>query len=156
MSRFKNIVLALLVSPEIVVCLSVLGLVVVIPDHIASLGEVIRSDPEVWKYLPALTFIFSGAAINSSFKLRAPLENFSNKVLYRWPAYQLLVDRVYIALFYGICSAGGSLALWVFGLKLEPVWVASVFLAATLMSGVTALTMILAQQKLRELLEANA
>lgn len=155
MNRIKHLCIAIFVSPELALGLAVAVFVTAAPKLAAELGVAIRSDPEVWKYLPALTLIFSGAAINSSFKLRAPLESFSNKILYHWSGYQLLVDRVYVGLFYGVCSAAASLALWIVGKKINPILTASIFLAATLISGVTALTMLLAQQKLRELLEAN-
>lgn len=155
MNRLKNFFIAALVSPEVAIGLAVAVFAISAPKAAAALGDAIRSDAEVWKYLPALTLLFSGAAITSSFKLRAPLESFSNKILYHWPGYQLLVDRVYIGLFYGISSAAASLALWIVGQKISPILTASVFLAATLISGATALSMLLAQQKLRELLEAN-
>ncbi len=155
MNRLKNFLIAALVSPEVAIGLAVAVFAISAPRTAAALGDAIRSDAEVWKYLPALTLLFSGAAINSSFKLRAPLESFFNKILYHWPGYQLLVDRVYIGLFYGISSAAASLALWIVGQKINPILTASVFLAATLISGATALSMLLAQQKLRELLEAN-
>ncbi|MFZ5525520.1 MAG: hypothetical protein ACOZE7_02585 [Pseudomonadota bacterium] len=155
MNRLKHLCATIFVSPEVAIALAVATFATTAPKLAAALGEAIRTDGEVWKYLPGLTLIFSGAAINSSFKLRAPLESPSNKILYHWPGYQLLVDRVYIGLFYGIFSAAASFVLWIIGQKINPVLVASIFLAATLISGATALTMLLAQQKLRELLEAN-
>lgn len=155
MNRLKHFLIAAFVSPEVAIGLAVAVFAISAPKLAAALGDAIRSDAEVWKYLPVLTLVFSGAVINASFKLRAPLESFSNKILYHWSAYHLLVDRVYIGLFYGICSAAASLALWIVGQKIGPILVASIFLAATLISGVTALSMLLAQQKLRELLEAN-
>nr|WP_131515295.1 hypothetical protein [Pseudomonas chengduensis] len=153
MNRFKNLAIAFFVSPEILLALGVFAFVTLSPESAANLGNAIRSESEIWKYLPALTFIFAGAAINYSFKLRAPLENSSNKALYQWPLYHLLVDRVYIGLFYGISSAAASFILWIIGQQLSPHHVALVFLIATTVSGTTALTMLLAQQKLRELLD---
>lgn len=153
MKRLKNFLLAALVSPEVVVALAIFAFVSYAPEQAAILGNAIRSDAEVWKYLPAITLLFAGAAINSSFKLRAPLESFSNKPLYEWPLYPLLVDRVYVGLAYGIASAIASLFLWFLGGRISPSQIATVFLLATAVSGVTALTMLLAQQSLRELLE---
>lgn len=155
MNRIKYLLIALAVSPEVLVGLLVAAFVVIFPRHAAAFGETIRSDAEVWKYLPGLTFIFVGFIIKSSFTLRAPLESSSNKVLYCWPGYQFLVDRVYVGLFYGIASTIASLALWFFGKAFDPILVALIFLSATLVSGMTALTMLLAQQKLREILGVN-
>lgn len=155
MSRLKNLILALIISPEIALTLAFFLFSSIWPNYAAILGGAIRADTEVWKYLPALTLVFSGAAINSSFKLRAPLENFSNKSLYQWPAYQLLVDRVYVGLFYGILASVAGIMLWILGGKLNNIHVAEIFLVATLTSGTTALSMLLAQQKLREIMEKN-
>lgn len=155
MSRLKNLLFATFISPELVLALIVLVISYFAPTYTEKLGIAIHSDTEIWKYLPALTLIFSGAAINSSFKLRAPLESFSNKRLYEWPLYQLLVDRVYIGISFGIISAAASLMLWILGENLEPTYIAVIFLTATLVSGTTALSMLLAQQRLRELVERH-
>lgn len=152
MNRIRNLIIALFVSPEFIALLCALAFVTLAPAKASSIGEAIRSDDEIWKYLPALTLIFAGAAINYSFKLRAPLESPSNKALYQWPLYQLLVDRVYISLFYGISSGAASIALWFSGRQLDPSYVTLVFLTATSISGITALTMLLALQKLKEIL----
>lgn len=153
MTRFKNLILAFFISPELVAILAVLALMKFCPAQYASLGKTIRSDDEVWKYLPALTLAFSTTAINYSSKLRAPLENFSNKRLYEWPLYNLFVDRVYVGIFYGVLSGTASLALWFIGKSLDDATVGAIFLASTISSGTTALTMMLAHQKLRELIE---
>ncbi|MER0043606.1 hypothetical protein [Pseudomonas sp. MGal98] len=155
MNRLKNLTIAIFVSPEFLGFLCVLTFVIFAPEKASNIGEAIRSDEDVWKYLPALTLIFAGATINYSFKLRAPLEAPTNKVLYHWPLYQILVDRVYISLFYGVCSGIASITLWFLGRQLEAHHVAFIFLTATLISGLTALTMLLAIQKLKEILTAN-
>lgn len=153
MKRTKKFLLALLVSPEIVVLLLVAFVFAHYPGLIDELGKKLLSDSEVWKYMPTLTLLFSGAAFGLSSKIRAPLENSSNKLLYEWPLYPLLVDRVMISLgFSGICGALG-LALWVFGQSLTTTVVGTVFVGATGVSATTALTMLFAHQKLRELID---
>lgn len=153
MKRIKNLIAALFISPEIVLVLIVLGCLQYFPENFKLLGKSIRSDTEIWKYLPGLTLIFSTTAFNYSSKLRAPLENFSNKHLYEWPHYDLLVDRVYVSLFYAIAAGCTGLWLWFFGQSLSEQAVGAIFLASTGTSGVTALAMLLAHQKLRELIE---
>jgi hypothetical protein len=112
-----------------------------------------RADDEVWKHLPTLTLLFSGLAFKFSSKLRAPLENQSNKALYEWPHYKLLKDRVLVSLIFASVSGIVGLGLWVLGGPAEPKIVGVTFLAATVTAAITALTMLLAHQKLRELLE---
>lgn len=155
MKRLKNLALTLFVSPEVLSAAATLAFIYFLPNQAGELGKSIRADSEIWKYLPALTLVLSGSAISTSFKVRAPLENFSNKPLYEWPLYQLLVDRVYISLFFAISSAIAALALWFLGAKLGDVQIAAIFLGSAAVSGTTALTMLLAQQKLRELIERH-
>lgn len=153
MKRIKNIFLAVVVSPELVVLLFVVGGFVLYPEFLDELGLKIQSDSEVWKFLPTLTLLFSGAAFGLSSKLRAPLENASNKSLYEWPLYPLLVDRVMISLWIAVACGAIGLMLWIFGQSLTGAMVGGVFLAATSVSATTALTMLLAHQKLRELID---
>lgn len=155
MIRIKNSMLALFVSPELIIVLLAVFGSVYFPEQIDELGKKLQSDSEVWKYLPTLTLLLSGAAFSLSSKIRAPLENSSNKALYEWPLYPLLVERVMISLvFSGICGIV-SLSLWIFGQALASTTVGSVFLAATGVSATTAFLMLLAHQKLRELVDRH-
>lgn len=153
MKRVNNILFCLFLSPELLMFLLVATGFVYLPESISALGNKLKSDSEVWKYMPTLTLLFSGAAFNLSSKIRAPLENSSNKLLYEWPLYPLLVDRVLVSMvFAGLCGATG-LMLWVFGQSVPAKLVGGVFLAATSVSATTAITMLLAHQKLRELID---
>ncbi|HXE96937.1 MAG TPA: hypothetical protein VN642_11055 [Dongiaceae bacterium] len=153
MKRFRNLLLSIFVSPELVVVLLVVVGLVYSPEFMGALGKKLKSDSEVWKYMPTLTLLFSGAAFGLSSKIRAPLENSSNKLLYEWPLYPLLVDRVLVSMAFAcICGATGLL-LWVFGQSLSATTVGCVFLAATGVSATTAFTMLLAHQKLREIID---
>lgn len=156
MIRLKNIVLALFIAPELLIILSVICSSNLFPELVKTVGDAVLADDEIWKYLPGLTLAFASTAITYSSKLRAPLENTSNKTLYEWPLYQLLVDRVYISLFYAITAVAASFYLWFFGKQLDPIKVAVIFLSSCIAAGTTALTMILAHQKLREILEKNS
>ena len=156
MKRLRNFIAAIVISPELLVCLVLLGVFAYYPGLFESLGMKMRADDEVWKHLPALTILFSGLAFKFSSKLRAPLENQSNKVLYEWPHYRLLKDRVMVSLVFSSVSGIVGLGLWVLGRPAEPKIVGLVFLAATGTAAITALTMLLAHQTLRELLETHA
>jgi hypothetical protein len=97
MKRINNFLFCLFFSPELVVLLLVAVGFVYIPESITALGNKLKSDSEVWKYMPTLTLLFSGTAIGLSSKIRAPMENSSNKLLYEWSLYPLLVDRVLVS-----------------------------------------------------------
>lgn len=148
-----NIIFALLISPEAVVALIVLLWFYLDPASLGHLGNQLKSDTEVWTYLPSLVFVFAGISFQFSFKIRAPLDGSSNKALYEWPLYPLIVARVMVGLFFATCSGVLGLANWVFGHNLENATVGLNFLLAIGISATTALTMMLAHQKLRELIE---
>jgi len=152
-SRLSNFLFTIFVSPEAVVALLCLLPYYYFFDSLAELGGMLKTDAEIWKYLPTLTLGFSGVAFVVSSKIRAPLENFSNKALYEWPHYQLLVDRVLISLGFSVICGVASLAIWMLGTRLSAEVIGVVFLVATSVSATTALTMFLAQQRVRELVD---
>lgn len=153
MIRLKNTLAALFISPEFLILTSCIAGFYYFEPTFGYIGESMRRDAEVWKYLPALPIAFSTAAIGFSSKIRAPLENFSNKTLYEWDLYHLLVDRIYISFFYAIFATGTAISLWFFGQSLDASIIGISYTFAVLSSGATALTMLMAQQKLRELVE---
>lgn len=156
MIRVRNFFAALFISPEFVFCLALLAGFMYFPELFEALGLKMKADDEVWKYLPTLTLLFSGLGFKYSSKLRAPLENKSNKALYEWPLYPLIVDRVIVSLLFSVLCGIIGIGLWVVGGSVQPKMVGLVFLAATATAAITALTMLLAHQKLRELLETHA
>lgn len=152
MTRAKNLVLVTVVSPELLLVLVLIAFISFVPETLGELGDKLRADPEVWKYLPSLTLLFAGAVFAYSSKIRAPVECGGAKPLYEWPLYQLLVDRVNVSLVFASASFAASLILWVFGKSWSSATVGVVFLGANGVAGTTAVTMLLAHQKLRELL----
>lgn len=153
MKRIKNVFFALFVSPEAVVAFLVFLWFFLDPTSLELLGAHLKSDTEVWKYLPSLVLIFAGTAFRFSFKIRAPLDSSFNRVLYEWPLYPLLVARVVVGMIFAIFSGGLGLVTWIFGQHLNDLVVGAMFILAAGVSATTALTMMLAYQKLRELLE---
>lgn len=145
--------MAIFISPEAIFLLLSVMVIVYRPELLSDLGTKLKSDSNAWKYLPTLTLLFSGAALRLSSKLRAPLENSSNKVLYNWPLYHFLVDRVIVSIGLSILCGLIGLSLWVFGKDLSGEAVGEMFVISTGMSAITALTMLLAHQKIRELIE---
>ena len=153
MSRTKNIFLVFFISPELLVFLSVLALSEHCPMLFEVIGEKIKADSEVWKFAPTLTLGFSAMAFRYSSKLRAPLENTSNKDLYEWPLYPLLVDRVWVSLLFSVICGLAALTLWIFGDAFSMLQIGAIFLCATVASATTAMSMLFAHQKLKELLD---
>jgi hypothetical protein len=152
MKRLGWFLTGLVLSPEVLVLALVVGLAWWWPDGFALVGRKIEADSEVWKYLPTLTIGLGIYSFNLSSKIRAPLQDDANKYLYEWPMYHFLVDRVYLAMGYSTCAVFGSLALWIFGKGLPGTVVGIVFISSTAVASVTSLTMLLAKQKLTEIL----
>lgn len=153
MKQIRNTFFALFISPEAVVAFLVFLWAFLNPISLELFGAHLKSDAEVWKYLPSLVLVFAGAAFRFSFKIRAPLDGSFNRVLYEWPLYPLLVARVMVGLIFATCSGVLGLATWVFGRNLDDLTVGAMFFLAAGVSATTALTMMLAYQKLRELIE---
>ncbi|MCP4988060.1 MAG: hypothetical protein GY928_19010 [Colwellia sp.] len=151
MKRFKNLVTVMFISPEFLVLIVIFGIYQFYPPFLKSIGTKIQADAEVWRYLPTLTFVMASLAFTFSSKLRAPLVNKSNKILYDWPLYQLFVDRVIVSLLFAIVCAITALVLWVYGASMGSVQVGAVFLGSTISVSTTAITMLLAHQKLMAL-----
>lgn len=152
MKRLCWAVLGIILSPELLA----VGLSVVVelwwPELFSMLGRKLEADSEIWKYLPTLTLGLAAYSFKLSSNLRAPLQGHANKSLYQWPMYQFFVDRVYIGMGYSVAAALGSLILWMFGKDLDHRFVGLIFVSATTVASATALTMLLAKQKLTELL----
>jgi hypothetical protein len=144
---------AVFISPEAIVALLVFLWFYLNPTSLELLGSHLKSDAEVWKYLPSLVLIFAGTAFRFSFKIRAPLDSSFNRILYEWPLYPLLVARVMVGIVFATLSGGLGLVTWIFGQHLNDLVVGSMFILAAGVSATTALTMMLSYQKLRELLE---
>lgn len=155
MKRLGFLLASIFISPEMMAALALYFAYVYFPGTYSFIGERLVSNTDVWSYLPTLTLLLSGFAFQQSFKLRAPLSS-GNKVLYEWPAYLYLVDRVYVCLAIATLSAATAISLWVFGATMAPKTVALIFLLGSIVSGITALTMLLAHQKIVEILELYA
>ncbi|MBM7124681.1 hypothetical protein ACFFJT_20445 [Dyella flava] len=143
---------AVFVSPEFLLSLILYGFYFFFPSTFDVLGRHLVSDKEVWKYLPTLPSALAAYAFSMSFKIRAPSKERLRKILYEWPLYNLLVDRVYVGILYAVLCFVLSLFLWILGEGLGSSISALLFLEATAVSGVSALTMHEAAQKLPEIL----
>ncbi|GGA24979.1 hypothetical protein [Dyella nitratireducens] len=152
MKRLLWLLLAMFVSPEFLVAVILYSLYFFLPSVLNVLGHHLKGDKEVWKYLPILPGALAAYTFNMSAKIRAPSKEELNQVLYGWPLYQLVVDRVYVGIFYSVVCFILSLLLWMLGESLGDSIIALFFLEATVVSGVSALTMHEAAQKLIEIL----
>lgn len=155
MKRFLDILRMLFISPEFLIILVILSMNLYAKIFLTTLGSQFKINDEIWKFLPTLPFLFSGIVFKISNKIRVPFESSSNKVLYEWPGYQRIIDRVNLSKFYCILCCAGALSIWIFCKQLPAHLIATFFLVSTLVSGTVAFFMFESSQKLREVLELH-
>jgi len=143
------------IAPELVLIFFIVLLNLYASKYLIMLGTQFQANDEIWKFLPTLPILFSGFAFKASSKLRAPLDSASNKILYEWPLYHMITDRVMLSKVYCLVCCAGAISIWLFCKQLPASFIASIFLVSTLVSGATALLIHEASQKLREVIELN-
>lgn len=154
MKRLKNLASAIFFSPEMLLIVTVLIFWWWWRDPLVYLGRELPIDSEIWKYWPTAVFGLAGLSVfGYSSKIRAPLESSSNKALYGWPNYRLLVDRVHVAILFNVGYCGIAASVWALGKSWPRELVGALFVIAVVGALITVLTMLFAHQRLRELLE---
>jgi hypothetical protein len=152
MKKILDLLRALFISPEFLIFSFSIVLYKYNFQVFSRIGTRIQEETKIWEYLPVLPYLFTYAVINISSKIRSPIEK-NKKVLYKWPLYNLLKNRVYISIFICILCCFCSIYIWFFENIKNPSLVGLIFLDSILISGITALTNLFALQKLKEILE---
>lgn len=157
-SNIKGIAFALellkvfFISVEFLVFLGVVVIWYFFPAAWTFVGETLKSQEEVMKYLPVLPIALCGFSITLSWKLLSP-QSGSNKELYEWPDYWKL--RLLRDVTIGLCVlyAGVSIVTWIFGSTMPSSWVGAVWTWAIISALVTCGSALLAVFNLKEITE---
>jgi hypothetical protein len=153
MKRLTHIFRFIFISPEFLCFLS-FGLLWFLEITLfAELGEMIKTDEDVWKYLLSLPTVFAGVIFAASNKIRAPLDSRSNKELYNWPGYVILLDGIYISFSIAIFCFVVSITTLIFRLKIESLTLGILLVGTMVILGVCAFSLFLAKQRIREIME---
>lgn len=147
----RNLLVAAVVSPELLVALAVWALSVNFPGVFSQIGAKLVSDSENWKYVtvaPTALLAWSATLFGD---IRNPVDKEANRLLYRWPHYRLLVGRLYLALALSGLAAAVAVSLWLFGKGLSHALIGSLFLGALGVSLAVAATLTFARARIREL-----
>ncbi len=152
MKKNYDILRMALISPELCFLLAVVLVYQLWPDVLSFAGQPFKEKGDVWKYLPTLPILFTGIVFKGGEKIRAPLDNAMNKILYEWPFYNFLRNRVLFSFFICIFCSISAISLWIFIDSLKPSIVGAIYISATGISGLTALCIILALPSLKEIL----
>ena len=156
MNRVLDILRFAIISPEFVVLLLSTAVAYNFPDFFILIGKKLKTEPELWKFIPTLPFVFIGVTFKVAQKVHAPLENASNKQLYEWGLFNKVTDRIMASYFICIFCCAASLAIWFFISELSELILGSVLLSSILISGLTTFQITLAAHKIRLLIRATA
>jgi hypothetical protein len=145
-----------LISPEIVWAGFILIGYLYSNEYLESLGKQLKENSDLWKILSALPFVFLMSTFKSTGNLRSPLDKEENKALYEWPMYTKLTDRAIYSLVLGIICCSGIVSTWVISSKLSEAALGAFYMALLGVTGISAFILILAVQKLKEILTKHA
>ena len=155
MKRVLDILRIILISPELLWVLIIFVMYNFIGDSLSLLGNQFKTNSDIWKTLYILPFIFTGFAFKIAGRLRSPLQKEENKILYEWPQYHMITDRVLVSLFLCIISCIIVASIWVISDRINATLIAAVYLIFLGVSGISTLMMILSEHKLKEILTRN-
>ncbi len=156
MRRALDLLRAICISVELVISLALLATYILKPTIFVQIGHQFKNNSEVWKFLPTLPLLFAGVAIKTSAALRSPADAKRNKILYEWPDYSRIIDRVYIGISMSVASAAGAVGIWIFAVEMPEILLGAIFLASVSISGAIALSFTVSSHKIKELLEKHA
>jgi hypothetical protein len=153
MKYFIEFLKALIISPELVAALIIIGISIFQPNWVEAVGNKVKSDQEIWKFLPAIPFAILAWAISQSKDILFPSASSSNRLLLDWPYYWKLKIRVIVSMFLILLCVFASLAIWIFKDEASSLVIGSVFGISTMVSCVVACTLWLATINIRQIVE---
>jgi len=153
MNRIIDILRFTIISPEFVVLLLSIVAIYNFPEVFLLIGHKLKTEVELWKFIPSLPFIFISITFRVSQKVYAPLENTSNKKLYEWCSFNKITDRIMASYFICIFCCAASLIIWFFMSELSELVLGSILISSIFISGLTTFQIILAAQKIRQIIE---
>lgn len=138
------------ISIEFLVALLIIALGVLLPSLWAFVGEHLRAQEEIMKYLPVIPFALCCYSVKLAWKLTEPNSE-SNRELFDWPDYWKLSLRRNVTIGLCVFYAGVTITLWIFGKQLSDFWLGSVATWAIVSSLTTCGFALFAAFKLREI-----
>lgn len=155
MKRLLDIIRFSVISPEFLVLLLIFLINHNAPTLFEFVGNKLKTNDEVWKFIPTLPLIFCGITFKFASKLSAPLENTSNKALYEWAAFHKISDRIMASYLICILSCIFAFSIWLLVNELGASTLGCILLGSISISGLTTFLIILAAQKIRQVIELH-
>ena len=143
------------ISVEFAFTLAVYFFYAFYPKVFFVLGDSIKSDSEITKWLPVIPLGLSAyCCVDLTWKIIAPLSS-SNKELYDWPDFWRLKMRCYFSLILSVICATVSIGLWIFSKVLSHDQIGALFILTLGLSLINTGCMIFASIALRTIMEKD-
>lgn len=152
MKRLRDILISILISPEMAVIAILVILCSLLHEPIENMVSFIRPAESAVNWLTLAPAALLVLTLKERKELLSPESN-STKEYLNWPNYQMVKDRFFITLaweFFALCV---TLIIWVLGLSTMKFSVVIVFFGAILISVVSYVTFLIATVTLKEILK---
>ena len=153
MKRVIEFFRVIVISPELLIVLLVVIFAEYSPMPIVKIGARIKSDQELWKYLPVIPTAILVWAFTQAKDILFPHGSSSNKELLDWPLYWKLKLRVLISMGWMLFSVISALAVWFFKNDVSELGIGIVFCISVSVSLVVAVSMWLAMLMIRQIID---
>lgn len=154
--KIIEILKLLVISFESVFLLVLLAVIQFYPEPFELLGNQIKVNIEIWKFIPTIPLAICAFSIQYAWKILNPINSSSNKVLHEWPNYWKLKFRVISSIFLCVACVVASLIIWIFVTYLSEKTIGAIFIASCCIALIVALSELLAAFKIRELIEIES
>ena len=153
MSKVKDVLRFLFISPEFMILLAIAGVYLTYPDPLSWVGAALKANSDALAYWPTIPIGLTVYAFSRGGKLLHPREAESNRDIYDWPDFWRLKSRVIASVV--ICSLASLLALFTW-LAADQLSMAAIGIGAVLSMSIAATStflLYLAWLRMRELAE---
>lgn len=151
--KILEIIKLLFISFEAVFLMALIAALQYYPGLFEQIGNQLKTDNEVLKFIPTIPLIICGFSIQYAWKILNPIDSSSNRILHEWPNYWKLKFRVISSIFICIACVVASLIVWIYALSLSAKITGATFIASCCVALIVASNQLLAAFKVRELME---
>jgi len=142
----------LFVSLEFLATLICIGMLLLYPDLMTKIGELMQKNDDFMKYAPVAAVALAGYSIKLAWSLTTPKEG-SNRELYDWPDYWKLKLRRTITITISSVCALSALALWLMFKEISPSYLAVTLLWSLSVSVISCGCALFATFAIKEIME---
>ncbi len=152
--KIIEILRLLVISFEILFLLVLLAVMQFYSEPFELLGNQIKTNIEIWKYIPTIPIASCVFSIQYAWKILNPINSSSNKILHEWPNYWKLKFRIISSIFLCVACVAASFIIWIFVESFSAKIIGVIFIASCCISLIVASNELLAAFKIRELIES--